>query len=83
MQLMKLTLSNFKGIRSLEFEPAGRNAAVYGTNGSGKTTLFDALTWLLFDKASTGEPNFSPKTRGADGEEVHNLNHYVKGIFRL
>lgn len=83
MQLMKLTLSNFKGVRSLEFEPAGRNAAVYGTNGSGKTTLFDALTWLLFDKASTGEPNFSPKTRGADGEEVHNLNHYVKGIFRL
>ena len=83
MELMKLTLSNFKGIRSLEFEPAGRNAAVYGTNGSGKTTLFDALTWLLFDKASTGEPNFSPKTRGADGEEVHNLNHYVKGVFRL
>ncbi len=83
MQLMKLTLSNFKGVRSLEFKPAGRNAAVYGTNGSGKTTLFDALTWLLFDKASTGEPNFSPKTRGADGEEVHNLNHYVKGIFRL
>lgn len=83
MKLMKLTLSNFKGVRHLAFEPNGKNASVYGTNASGKTTLFDALTWLLFDKASTGEPGFSPKTLGADGQEIHNLNNRVDGIFML
>ncbi len=83
MKLIKLTLSNFKGVKHLEFEPNGKNASVYGTNASGKTTLFDALTWLLFDKASTGEPGFSPKTIGADGKEVHNINNRVDGIFCL
>lgn len=83
MKLIKLTLSNFKGVKSFVFEPNGNNASVYGTNASGKTTLFDALTWLLFDKGSTGEPGFSPKTIGADGKELHNINNRVDGIFRL
>ncbi len=83
MKLIKLTLSNFKGVKSFVFEPDGNNASVYGTNASGKTTLFDALTWLLFDKASTGEPGFSPKSIGADGKELHNINNRVDGIFRL
>lgn len=63
MRLKKLSLSNFQGIKSFEFEPDGHNANVYGTNAAGKTTLFNALTWLLFDKSSTGEKGFSPKQR--------------------
>ena len=83
MKLIKLTLTNFKGIKSFEFEPGGENASVYGTNGSGKTSLFDALTWLLFDKGSDWGLNFSPKTQNKDGGEVHNLNNRVDGIFCL
>lgn len=83
MKLIKITLTNFKGIKSFEFEPGGENASVYGTNGSGKTTLFDALTWLLFDKGSDWGVNFSPKTQNKDGGEVHNLNNRVDGIFSL
>lgn len=83
MKLLKLTLTNFKGIRSFTLEPNGKDVSIYGTNASGKTTVFDAVTWLLFDKGSTGEPGFSPKTVGADGAEVHNINNRVDAVFQL
>ncbi len=83
MKLLNLKLTNFKGIKSFEFEPQGENVSVYGTNASGKTTLFDALTWLLFDKGSDWGENFSPKTQDKNGEEVHNLNNRVDGTFQL
>ena len=83
MKLKKLTLSNFQGITLFEFEPDGHNADVYGTNAAGKTTLFNALTWLLFDKSSTGEKGFSPKTKDASGNDIHYLEHRVDGVFQL
>lgn len=83
MKLKKLVLENFQGIRSLEFEPNGNDASVYGTNGSGKTTVYNALTWLLFDKASTGEKGFSPKTKDENGEDFHNRSNIVEGAFIL
>ena len=58
MKLTELLLENFQGIRSLSVKPNGLNISLYGTNGSGKTTVFNALTWLLFDKASTGEKGY-------------------------
>lgn len=83
MKLTELQLENFQGIRSLYVKPNGLNISLYGTNGSGKTTVFNALTWLLFDKASTGEKGYSPKTKDADGNDVHNVNNAVHGTFTL
>lgn len=83
MKLTELQLENFQGIRSLSIKPDGMNISLYGTNGSGKTTVFNALTWLLFDKASTGEKGYSPKTKDADGNDVHNVNNAVHGTFTL
>ena len=83
MKLKKLVLENFQGIRNLEFEPNGNDASVYGTNGSGKTTVYNGLTWLLFDKPSTGEKGFSPKTKDQSGEDVHFQNNTVEGTFIL
>lgn len=84
MRLEKLELTNFKGAKHFVFEPNGENASVYGRNGTGKTTLFDALTWLLYDKASDADvKDFSPKTADADGNEIHNLDNMVRGTFRL
>lgn len=81
MVLQKLTLENFQGIRSLELDfPDGCSGNIYGDNATGKTTIFNALTWLLFDKASTGVKNFTPQTRDADGE-IHHLNHIAEGEF--
>lgn len=83
MKLLKLTLNNFQGAKEFSFAPNGENASIYGTNEAGKTTMYNAFTWLLFDKASTGEKGFSPKPKGASGSDVHNLNTRVEGVFEL
>lgn len=82
MKIIDIRLTNFQGIASLEIELDGKSAAIYGDNGTGKTTVFNAITWLLFDKPSTGAKNWSPKTRGAAGE-IHNLEHGVTATFVL
>ena len=72
MKLKKLTLTNFKGIKSFEFSPEGKSISVYGDNGTGKTTLSDAQHWLLFGIDSAGTKNFTPKPK-SDGEDIHGL----------
>ena len=83
MRLKSLTLFNFQGIRDLHFCFEGQSASIYGDNGTGKTTVFNAITWLLFDKASTGAKNFSPKTKDADGKDFNYLEHGVEACFIL
>lgn len=83
MRLITLHLFNFQGIKDLRLDFGGRNAAIYGDNATGKTTVFNAITWLLFDKASTGAKNFTPKTKGADGKDIHYLEHGVEACFAL
>lgn len=80
MKLLKLSLKNFKGLRSFEFTPDGQNVSVYGTNGSGKSTLMDAFTWLLFDKNSHWESKFGIKTLDSNGETIPKLEHTVTAI---
>lgn len=77
MKLLKMSLENFKGIRSAEFAFNGKNADIFGANGSGKTTVNDAFTWLLFGKSSEEKKNFTPQTITADGY-AHNLQHSVE-----
>ncbi len=77
MKLLKMSLENFKGIRSKEFVFDGKNANIFGANGSGKTTVYDAFTWLLFGKSSEEKTKFTPQTITADGY-AHNLQHSVE-----
>ena len=64
MKLLQLTLNNFQGIKTLTFDfEGGKSASIYGDNATGKTTVYNAITWLLFDKASTAAKNFTPKTK--------------------
>lgn len=79
MRILQLTIENFQGIRSLSLTLEGKNAAIYGDNATGKTTVYNAITWLLFDKASTGAKGFTPKTRDKDGE-AHNLEHSAEAL---
>lgn len=80
MKLIRLRLENFQGIKSAEFKLDGQSASIYGDNATGKTTVFNAMTWLLFDKASTNAKNFTPKTKGADGD-LHYLDHAAEAEF--
>lgn len=80
MRINSLHIENFQGIRDATFALDGHSAIIYGDNGTGKTTVFNALTWLLFDRASTGAKNFTPKTRGPGGD-LHHLDHVAEAQF--
>ena len=82
MKLLTLKLENFQGIKSAEFKFNGKSTSIYGDNATGKTTVFNAMTWLLFDKSSTGSKNFTPQTKGPKGD-LHFLDHSAEGIFSL
>jgi len=80
MKLLKLSLRNFKGIGSFEFEPNGKSATIYGDNATGKTTLVDGWLWLLFGKDSQNKTDFEIKMLGPDGQPQHGLEHEVEGV---
>lgn len=65
--LKSLDLDHFKGIRSLHIDFDGGLTSIYGDNATGKTTVYDALTWLLFGKDSSGSAKFSIKPTGIPG----------------
>jgi len=76
-----LTIRNFKGCRELELAFGGHSAAVYGDNAAGKTTIYDALTWLLFGKDSTGASKFNIKPLDECGEVLdHAATTDVKAV---
>ena len=79
MKIISLNLKNFQGIKDLSIYPNGESIDIYGDNGTGKTTVFNAFTWLLFDKPSTGAKNFTPKTKSNNGE-VHGLDHTASAV---
>ena len=78
IRINRLTLQNFKGIKSLEINADGENLNIYGDNATGKTTVFDAFTWLLFNKDSLGRSDFGIKTQDENGNVIHNLEHTVE-----
>src|SRR5690625_3108084 len=82
IELLSLKLTNFKGIKSFELKPNGKDISVFGDNATGKTTLFDAFVWILFDKDSQNKKDFGIKTL-VDGKAQHNLNHEVEGTFLI
>lgn len=67
LRLLRLAVESFKGLETAEITPNGGNAEVRGSNGVGKTTIFDAYTWLLFGKDSSGrsDSSFDVKPYGA------------------
>ena len=67
IHLKSLNISYFKGIRALHIEFDGDLTSIYGDNATGKTTVYDALTWLLFGKNSSGSAKFSIKPTGVPG----------------
>lgn len=83
MLLHRLSITNFKGIRSLTLEPEGRSFDAFGANATGKTTIADAFHFLLFGKDSQGQADFAIKTLGSDGEPIHGLDHSVEADLEL
>lgn len=77
IRIVRMTLTNFKGIRSLEmnFDPEVTN--VFGDNATGKTTMMDAFLWVLFGKDSQNRADFNIKTLDEHGKALPKLEHEV------
>lgn len=82
IELISLTLKNFKGIKDLQI-PFNRTTNIYGENATGKTTIADAFSWLLFDKDSLGRSDFNIKTLADNGGALHGLEHTVIGTLSV
>lgn len=69
IKIARLTLENFKCHRFLNLCFDGKNSSIYGDNATGKTSVYDALTWLLFGKDSSGngEKNIEVKPLDSAG----------------
>lgn len=83
VRIQKMTIQNFKGIKSLEIQFNGHDAIVYGDNATGKTSLFDAFLWLLFGKDSSDRSDFGVKPYDANGQEIHNLETVVEAAIEI
>lgn len=83
LNLLKLILKDFKGVRHFVLDANGEDLHIFGANGSGKTSLADAINWLLFGKDSTNRTDFGIKTLDADGVVIPKIDHEVEGIFNL
>jgi DNA repair protein SbcC/Rad50 len=79
INLKSLTLTNFKGIRSLKIA-FNHITDIFGDNATGKTTLMDAFLWLLFGKDSSDRKDFEIKTLDGNNKPFHKLDHEVEAI---
>lgn len=81
LTLERLTIENFKGIRSFELNADGKDLVISGDNGTGKTTIADACSWLFTNKDTKGKADFALKPLDAENNEIHNLETVVEGLF--
>ncbi|WP_106460133.1 AAA family ATPase [Anaerococcus sp. Marseille-P3915] len=82
IQLKKLILKDFKGIKNLEID-FSEKTNISGDNATGKTTIFDAYSWLLWGKDSLNRKDYEIKPYDVNNEVVHNLESSVVGIFDI
>ena len=73
IELHRLKIENFKGIKSFETDFRGTNATITAENGVGKTTVYDSVLWLWFGKDSTGRAEF-------DSRPLNRANIPIKGL---
>jgi hypothetical protein len=66
MELKKLTLTDFKGVRKASYD-FYHKTLVSAENGSGKTTILDSYMWLMANMDS--QLNSNPAIRPNDGRE--------------
>lgn len=79
LKIRSLHMENFKGINMLDVNFSVKTK-ISGQNAVGKTTIFDAFTWLLFNKNSSGEEKFNVRPLDKDGNRIDNVEIKVSSI---
>ena len=70
INLLSLTLHDFKGVRDAGINPKGNSITVRGANGTGKSTLMTAFLWLLTGKDAQGRADYNIFPLGPDGQRL-------------
>jgi len=65
MQLLRLTLTDFRSYAALTWRPRARIAVLFGPNGSGKTNLLEAVSLLVPGRGLRGGRTADLKRHGA------------------
>ncbi len=73
MELNKLRIENFKGIKSFVGDFDGTHSVIEGKNGAGKTSVYDAFLWLLFGKDSQGKSDFEVRPEDSNNNPIKGL----------
>jgi exonuclease SbcC len=83
IKLKKISLANFRGIKSQTFEFLNRETTIVGANGTGKSSLFDAFVWTLFGKDSKGRADYQLKTLDEQGNVIHRQDCDVEVVLNV
>lgn len=76
IQLKKLLIRNFKGIKTLEIDFKDRTN-IEGANRTGKSTIFDSFNWLLFGKTADDRKDFNIKPLDKKNKVIPMLENEV------
>ncbi len=83
VRIKKLSIENFKGLRSFSVDFDDRLTQIVGANGTGKTTLHDAYLWLLMGMDSGNRNAFSIQPLDESSRTIHHLTTSVTGVFEF
>jgi len=81
LQILSLSLRNFKGHKKLDIQFNDTETNIFGQNAAGKTTIFDAICYLLFGKDSQDNKTFPVQTLSTDGSRIDHLETEVSATF--
>ena len=82
IKLKKLSIINFKGVRSLEID-FNHITNILGDNATGKTSIFDAFLWLFFGKNSENVSDFEVKRLDEKNRFIKDLESEVCAIINI
>lgn len=77
IKLKSMSIRNFKGCKELDID-FGNRTEIKGMNASGKTTVFDAFTFLIFGKDSSGSAKFDVRPLDENGKMINNTEITVE-----
>ena len=71
--ITKLSIKNFRGMESAEYDHFGLINSIYGKNGSGKSTVLDCLMWMITGETLTFGKNASVNDKCINENDVNKI----------